>query len=305
MPEGRITPNDVGAWSEAHFEPWSGLRALSTRMAPLPDSAAHAGRKASTYRPWSGKGAVSVADGGWRPLGPSAVSFSHEYSPPREMTVAEIARGAGRVRVAAARAYRAGFQVIEIHAAHGYLAHEFLSPLSNRRRDEYGGSFENRTRLLLEGVPPCARSGRIAARYTCASRPRTGRAGGWTSVSRWRWRAALKEKGTDLIDCLPVGTSSRRDSHWTRLSDPLRRTHPARSGHPYRRRRHDHLGGAGRSSVRTGQADLVLLAREMLRDPYWPLHAARELGQPMPWPAQYLRAAPAGSTERMPAHEID
>ncbi len=306
-PEGRITPQDLGVWSEAHFEPLERITSfIGAQGAIAGIQLAHAGRKASTYRPWSGKGAVSVAEGGWQPMGPSALSFSPSYATPREMTVGDIHAVRDAFVTAAARAYRAGFRVIEIHAAHGYLMHEFLSPLSNQRSDAYGGSFENRTRFLRETVAAvrkvlperCPLFVRISATDWTD--------GGWDADQSVELARALKALGTDLIDVssggnieqaiLPVGPG-----YQTPFAERIRReagiatsavgmiTSPAQA---------DHV-------VRTGQADFVLLARELLRNPYWPLHAAQELGHPMAWPAQYLRAAPAGSTERVPAHEID
>ncbi len=306
-PEGRISPEDLGVWSEAHFEPLERItRFIRAQGSIAGIQLAHAGRKASTFRPWSGSGAVSEAEGGWRPVGPSALSFSKSYATPRELTLSEIGQLQGAFVTAAERAYRAGFRVIEIHAAHGYLMHEFLSPLSNLREDEYGGSFENRTRFLRETAAAvrqmlperCPLFVRISATDWSE--------GGWDIEQSVELARALKALGTDLIDTSSGGNVERAQmpigpGYQTAFAERIRReagiataavgmiTSPAQA---------DHV-------VRTGQADFVLLARELLRNPYWPLHAAQELGYPMPWPAQYLRAAPAGSTERVPAHEID
>jgi 2,4-dienoyl-CoA reductase-like NADH-dependent reductase (Old Yellow Enzyme family) len=307
VPEGRITPEDVGVWSEAHFEPLERItRFIDAHGSIAGIQLAHAGRKAGTYRPWSGKGAVSVADGGWQPLGPSALSFSQSYTTPREMSVAEIHEVRDAFAVAAERSYRAGFRVIEIHAAHGYLLHEFLSPLSNQRGDEYGGSFENRTRFLRETTAAvrkvlpdrCPLIVRISATDWTD--------GGWDVEQSVELSRALKALGADLIDvstggnietaAMPVGPG-----YQTPYAERIRREAGIATstvGMITSAAQADHV-------VRTGQADLVLLARELLRNPYWPLYAAQELGHPMAWPAQYLRAAPAGSTERVPAHEID
>jgi 2,4-dienoyl-CoA reductase-like NADH-dependent reductase (Old Yellow Enzyme family) len=307
VPEGRITPEDLGVWSEAHFEPLERItRFIDAHGSIAGIQLAHAGRKASTYRPWSGKGAVSVADGGWQPVGPSAVSFSQSYTTPREMSVGEIREVRDAFAVAAERSYRAGFRVIEIHAAHGYLMHEFLSPLSNQRGDEYGGSFENRTRALRETTAAvrkvlpdrCPLIVRISATDWTD--------GGWDVEQSVELSRALKALGADLIDvstggnietaAMPVGPG-----YQTTFAERIRREAGIATstvGMITSAAQADHV-------VRTGQADLVLLARELLRNPYWPLYAAQELGHPMAWPAQYLRAAPAGSTERVPAHEID
>ncbi len=306
-PEGRISPQDLGVWSEAHFEPLERITSfIGAQGAVAGIQLAHAGRKASTYRPWSGKGAVSEAEGGWRPIGPSALSFSPSYATPREMTASDIRAVRNAFATAAGRAYRAGFRVIEIHAAHGYLMHEFLSPLSNQRSDAYGGTFENRTRFLRETV--------LAVRKVLPERcPVFVRIsatdwtdGGWDADQSVELARALKALGTDLIDVssggnieqapIPVGPG-----YQTPFAERIRREAGIATsavGMITSAAQADHV-------VRTGQADFVLLARELLRNPYWPSHAAQELGHPMPWPAQYLRAAPAGSTGRVPAHEID
>ncbi|MGO9472695.1 MAG: oxidoreductase, partial [Rhodomicrobium sp.] len=146
-PEGRISPQDLGVWSEAHFELLEKItRFIGAQGSIAGIQLAHAGRKASTYRPWSGSGAVPDAEGGWHPVGPSALAFAQNYTAPRELAVSEIHSLRDAFATAAQRACRAGFRAIEIHAAHGYLLHEFLSPLSNQRTDGYGGVFENRTR---------------------------------------------------------------------------------------------------------------------------------------------------------------
>jgi 2,4-dienoyl-CoA reductase-like NADH-dependent reductase (Old Yellow Enzyme family) len=306
-PEGRITPNDVGVWSEAHFAPWERInRFIDAHGSISGIQLAHAGRKASTHRPWSGKGAVSLADGGWRPIGPSPVSFSHSYSPPREMTVAEIHELRDAFTVAAERSYHAGFRVIEIHAAHGYLMHEFLSPLSNQRTDDYGGSFENRTRFLRETVAAVRKVLPDRAPLFVRISASDWTDGGWDVEQSVELARALKALGTDLIDVssggnIETATMPVGPGYQTNFAERIRREAGIATstvGMITSAAQADHV-------VRTGQADLVLLARELLRNPYWPLHAAQELGYPMPWPAQYLRAAPAGSTERMPAHEID
>ncbi len=305
-PEGRISPNDIGVWSEAHFEPLARIAGFIDAQGSIAGiQLAHAGRKASTHRPWSGSGAVSVADGGWRPIGPSALSFSQNYATPREMTASEIHDVRDAFALAAERSYRAGFRVIEIHAAHGYLMHEFLSPLTNRRGDEYGGSFENRTRFLRETVAAV----RKALPDRCPLFVRISATdwtdGGWDADQSVELARELKALGCDLLDvssggnietaAMPFGPGFQ-----TPFAERIRReTGLATStvGLITSAAQADH-------AVRTGQADMVLLARELLRNPYWPLHAAQELGQPVAWPAQYLRAAPAGSTARTPAHEI-
>ena len=185
-PEGRISPQDLGVWSEKHFEPLERIaRFMSSQGARAGIQLAHAGRKGSTYRPGAGQGAVPETADGWRPVAPSAIAFSDTYAKPDELTVDQIKALQSAFAVAAERAAAAGFDVIEIHAAHGYLIHEFLSPFSNRRVDAYGGSFENRTRFLRECV---AAVRRVAARALPALRAnlgdRLGRRADGTSTSR-------------------------------------------------------------------------------------------------------------------------
>lgn len=306
-PEGRISPQDLGVWSDAHFEPLEKIiRFIGEQGGVAGIQLAHAGRKGSTYRPWSGTGMVPAAEGGWQPLAPSAVPFSNSYPTPKELTADEI-HGLSQAFVAAAeRAFRAGFRIIEIHAAHGYLFHEFLSPLSNRRTDNYGGSFEHRSRFLRDTVAAirkvlperCPLFVRISATDWVE--------GGWDVAQSVELSRELKALGVDLIDCSSGGNVEQAEipigpGYQTAFADKIRREAQiatAAVGMITAAAQADHI-------IRTGQADLVLLARELLREPYWPLHAAKELGVALPWPPQYLRAAPRGTPERTPAHEID
>jgi 2,4-dienoyl-CoA reductase-like NADH-dependent reductase (Old Yellow Enzyme family) len=306
-PEGRISPEDLGVWSEAHFEPLKRItRFIDAQGAVAGIQLAHAGRKASTFRPWSGRGAIAETAGGWQPVAPSALPFADNYAAPRELGRDEIRILREAFALAAARAFAAGFRVIEIHAAHGYLFHEFLSPLSNRRTDEYGGSYDNRTRFLCDSVAAarkvlperCPLFVRISATDWVE--------GGWDIERSVELARRLKGLGVDLVDCSSGGNVEHADI-------------PVGSGYqtPFAARIRREAGIATAAvgmitapaqadqTIRNGEADLVLLARELLRDPYWPLHAARELGQPLSWPAQYLRAAPDGAPIRLPAHEID
>jgi 2,4-dienoyl-CoA reductase-like NADH-dependent reductase (Old Yellow Enzyme family) len=306
-PEGRISPQDLGVWSEKHFEPLARIaRFIATQGAVAGIQLAHAGRKGSTYRPWSGRGALPEAVGGWRPVAPSAMAFAKDYATPEELSADRIKALQQAFATAAARAHAAGFRAIEIHAAHGYLAHEFLSPLSNRRADDYGGSFDNRIRFLCE----CAAAVRRALPQPCLLFVRISATdwtdGGWDVDQSVELARRLKGLGVDVIDCSSGGNVEKAEI-------------PVGSGYqvPFaeRIRREADIATAAVGMItapaqadqiiRTGQADLVLLARELLREPYWPLRAAQELGRPMAWPAQYLRAAPAGAPERTPAHEID
>jgi 2,4-dienoyl-CoA reductase-like NADH-dependent reductase (Old Yellow Enzyme family) len=306
-PEGRISPEDLGVWSEAHFEPLERItRFINAQGSVAGIQLAHAGRKASTYRPWSGRGAVSESKGGWKPIAPSPIRFSESYAEPREITVNEIQGLRNAFATAAGRAYQAGFRVVEIHAAHGYLMHEFLSPLSNHRTDNYGGSFENRTRFLRETVEAVRKVLPERSPLFVRISATDWTEGGWDIEQSVELAGRLKALGADLIDTSSGGNVERAEipigpGYQTAFAERVRREAgiaTAAVGMIISAAQADHI-------VRTGQADIVLLARELLRNPYWPLHAAQELGYPMAWPPQYLRAAPAGSAERMPAHEID
>jgi 2,4-dienoyl-CoA reductase-like NADH-dependent reductase (Old Yellow Enzyme family) len=299
-PEGRISPQDLGAWSERHFEPLERIaRFIDSQGARAGIQLAHAGRKGSTFRPGAGQGAVAESAGGWRPVAPSAIAFSDTYAKPDELTVDQIRSLQTAFAVAAERAAAAGFDVIEIHGAHGYLIHEFLSPLSNRRTDTYGGSFDNRTRFLRD----CVAAVRRVLPERCPLFVRISSTdwveGGWDIDQSVELARLLLALGVDVIDCSSGGNVEKADipvgpGYQTPFAERIRReaniataavgmiTAPAQA---------DQI-------VRNDQADIVLLAREILRDPYWPVHAAQELGQVAPWPRQYLRAAPSGTPER-------
>jgi 2,4-dienoyl-CoA reductase-like NADH-dependent reductase (Old Yellow Enzyme family) len=306
-PEGRISPQDLGVWSDKHFEPLERIARFIKAQGAVPGvQLAHAGRKGSVYRPWSGQGSVPESEGGWRTVGPSPISFGKGYAAPEELSRDGILALQHAFATAAERAYAAGFRTIEVHAAHGYLVHQFLSPLSNRRADAYGGSFDNRTRFLRD----CVAAVRSALPDSCPLFVRISATdwtdGGWDLAQSIELSRRLKDLGVDAIDCssggnvesakIPVGPgyqvpfsqSVRREAGVATaavgmISDPAQA---------------DQI-------IRNAEADIVLLARELLRDPYWPLRAARELGQPMSWPAQYLRAAPRDSPERVAAHEFN
>ncbi len=300
-PEGRISPEDLGIWKDDHIEMLARIvRFVHAQGSVSGMQLAHAGRKASTYRPWSGHGAVAESDGGWsNVLAPSAIAFGNDYPQPVEMSKQDIAATINAFADAAKRALAAGFRVIEIHAAHGYLIHEFLSPLSNQRHDEYGGSFENRTRIVREIT-------QAIRRVWPEDRPLFARIsatdwtpGGWDIDQSIELARQLKPLGVDLIDCssggnvasakIPVGPG-----YQTPFAERIRRETGILTG----------TVGMITTAIQaehilhTGQADAVLLAREMLRDPYFPMRAAKQLGQEITWPAQYLRAAPHGTRKR-------
>ena len=302
-PEGRISPQDLGAWSERHFEPLERIaRFIDSQGARAGIQLAHAGRKGSTYRPGAGQGAVPETAGGWRPLAPSAIAFSDSYAKPDELTVDEIKALQTAFAIAAERAAAAGFAVIEIHGAHGYLIHEFLSPLSNRRADAYGGSFDNRTRFLRE----CVTAVRRALPERCPLFVRISSTdwveGGWDIDQSVELARLLLALGVDVIDCSSGGNVEKADI-------PVGAGYQVPFAERIRREANIATAAVGMITapaqadqiIRNDEADIVLLAREMLRDPYWPLHAAQELGQIAPWPRQYLRAAPNGTPERMGA----
>jgi 2,4-dienoyl-CoA reductase-like NADH-dependent reductase (Old Yellow Enzyme family) len=292
---GRISPRDLGIWSDAHAEALARTAHFIKENGAVPGiQLAHAGRKASTFHPWEGRhGAVPYEEGGWDVIAPSAIAFSDTYRQPAAMTLDDIKQVKAAFRDAAARAVDAGFEWIEIHGAHGYLIHEFLSPISNQRTDEYGGSFDNRIRFLIETVRSVksvwAEDKPLTVRLSCTDWIE----GGWDVESSIALAHNLKNEGVDLIDCSSGGTSPKQQipnggypGYQVPFSEAIRHgagiptatvgliTDPTHA---------DEI-------VRNGRADLVYLARELLRDPYWALHAAQKLKQPAPVPSQYLRA---------------
>jgi 2,4-dienoyl-CoA reductase-like NADH-dependent reductase (Old Yellow Enzyme family) len=307
-PNARISPQDLGIWSDAHIEPLARItRFLHSQGSASGIQLAHAGRKASTYRPWSGSGKIAEEEGGWRDVvAPSAIPFSPDYPMPITLTEDGIAAIVRQFGEAAHRAAQAGFRLIEIHSAHGYLLHEFLSPLSNKRTDRYGGSFENRTRIVRVVVQAIRQ--RWPEKYPLFIRISSTE---WTeggfevedSVALARMLAPL---GVDLIDCSSGGNVlgakiPSGPGYQVKFAERVRReagvltgavgmiTEPAQA----------------EQILRSGQADLVILAREMLRNPYWPIRAAEELGQTISLPVQYLRAGAPGASKRQPAPNVD
>jgi 2,4-dienoyl-CoA reductase-like NADH-dependent reductase (Old Yellow Enzyme family) len=293
-PEGRISPQDLGLWRDEQVEMLARIaRFVREQGAVAGVQLAHAGRKASVEVPWRGGAPLSPDGGGWSPLlAPSAVPFGSRSQVPQALDAAGIRRIVDAFRDAARRALDAGFQVIELHGAHGYLLHEFLSPLANRRTDEYGGSFVNRVRFVLE-VTDAVRSVwpdtlplfvRLSATDWVDD--------GWDVEQSAALAGLLGARGVDLIDCssggivpgvkIPVGPG-----YQVSLAQRVR----AASGVPTAAVGLITSPQQADAVVRSGSADMVLLARQLLRDPYWPLRAARELGVQVEWPAQYQRAA--------------
>src|SRR5690606_8462568 len=291
-PEGRISPQDAGIWNDAQAEAWSRIAAFIASQGAIPAmQLAHAGRKASTYAPWRGAGEVPRAEGGWQTVAPSALAFDEGYPMPLALDADGIAKVVADYRAAALRAHAAGFRIVEIHAAHGYLLHEFLSPLSNRRTDGYGGDFSARTRLLRETVAAVREAWpeelplwlRISATDWVDD--------GWDveqSVELARIAASL---GVDLVDVSSGGLDPRQEiaagpGYQVPFAARIRREAGVATGA---------VGmitepGQADAIVASGDADVVLLAREFLRDPYFPRRAAKTLGVDCSAPAQYLRA---------------
>lgn len=297
LPEGRISPDDTGLWSDAHAEAWAPIARFIAEQGAAPAiQLAHAGRKAATEAPWRGGGPVAERGRGWTPVGPSPLPFAEGYPVPRELTVDDIRAVVGAFRDAARRAEQAGFEVVEIHMAHGYLLHQFLSPLSNRRTDEYGGGLENRMRLPLD-VAHAVREAFPVERPVLARISATDWVeGGWDLEQSVVLARELREAGVDLVDCSSGGTVPD-------AKVPVAPGYQVPFAAAIRERAGVATGAVGmitepaqaEAIVAGGQADLVLLARELLRHPYWPLHAARALGADVRWPDQYLRARPSRS----------
>jgi 2,4-dienoyl-CoA reductase-like NADH-dependent reductase (Old Yellow Enzyme family) len=289
---GRISPHDLGIWKDEHVEGLGRIaRFIAERGAAPGIQLAHAGRKASVDVPWAGGRPLGENAGGWEIVGPSPVPYAEGSPLPRALAEDEINGVTASFAAAARRALAAGFAVLELHFAHGYLVHEFLSPLSNRRTDAWGGSLENRCRLARD----IARAVRAAwpghlplfARISASD----WAAGGWDIEQSVHLAKALKSDGVDLVDCSSGGNvhgavAAAGPGYLTPYAERVRREAgipTATVGFITSAQQADHI-------LRNGQADLVVLARQLLRDPYWPLHAAAELHAEAPWPSQYLRA---------------
>lgn len=291
-PEGRITPGDLGLWSDAHVEPLSRITSfVRAHGCAAGVQLAHAGRKASTREPWNGGTLLSPEAGGWVPDAPSAVAFSDAYALPNALDEAGVARVIESFRNATKRALAAGFEFVEVHAAHGYLLHEFLSPLANQRSDSWGGALENRMRLTLE-VTRAVREAWPADKPVWVRVSATDWAdGGWNVDETVRLAQALKALGVDLVDCSSGGLVALQKI-------PLAPGYQVTFAERVKREAGVATGAVGlitepkqaEAILAEGKADVVLLARQLLRDPYWPLRAAADLGGEHPWPVQYLRA---------------
>jgi 2,4-dienoyl-CoA reductase-like NADH-dependent reductase (Old Yellow Enzyme family) len=291
-PEGRISQWDSGIWSADHAQAFKKITAFIKAQSAVPGiQLAHAGRKASTDVPWRGGAPLGPNKGGWQPLAPSPLPFDGESPVPREMSATDIADVISQFARGARHALEAGFEVLEIHMAHGYLLHEFLSPLANRRSDRFGGSLEGRTRFPLEVAETVRQAWPAHLPLFVRISSTDWVEGGWDLAQSIELSLRLKEIGVDLIDCssagivpharipagpgfqVPFAAAIRREVDIPTTAVGLI-TNPVQA----------------EQIVALGEADAVFLAREMLRDPYWPLHAAKALNVDVPWPSQYLRA---------------
>ena len=292
-PKGRISPEDLGIWSDAHASALAKIVALISNFGAVAGiQLAHAGRKASTAKPSEGGRVLDEANGGWHPVvAPSALAFNDNSPIPEALNVGGIQQTTDAFVQAAKRSVEAGFKVIEIHAAHGYLLHEFLSPLSNHRQDDYGGSFENRTRFLREVVQGVRDVWPEEYPLWVRISATDWMDNGWDIEQSIALSDKLKSLGVDLIDCssggiLPGAKVPVGPGYQTLFASRIRHeaniltgavgliTAPEQAEH----------------IIRTGQADVVLLGRALLREPYWPHRAAKQLGYDQPWPIQYARA---------------
>lgn len=304
-PEGRITLNDLGLWKHEHTVE---LKRITDFMhgqgAYAGVQLAHAGRKGSMAVPWEPERAIAEADGGFAVVAPSAVAFADNYKVPMALDRTGMDKVVADFAASAKLAVAAGFDVVEVHAAHGYLLHEFVSPLSNRRTDEYGGSFENRVRFPLEVV----RAVRAAWPERLPVFVRISATdwveGAWDIAQSVEFAKLLKAEGIDLVDVSSAANVPKADipvgpGYQVGLAEQIRREAGIATGavgmitEPWQ----------ADTIVRTGQADLVLLARELLRDPYWPMRAAQALKQETAWPVQYARAAGHNAGSRTPARQ--
>ena len=300
LAEGRITPGDLGIWKDEHIPGLERIaRFIHSQGARAGIQLAHAGRKASMTTPFVPERLLLADEGGWETVGPSAIAFAQNYGVPRALDQAGIDAVIAAFGQAARRANRAGFDFVEIHGAHGYLLHEFLSPLANQRTDRYGGSFENRTRLMIQVVDAVRAEWPDNLPLFVRISATDWVEGGWSIDESVELARLLREHGVDLVDAssggmvpnakIPVGPG---------FQAPFAARIRAEAGIATAAVGMITEPKQANELIAEGKADLVLLAREMLRDPYWPLHAAAALGETVSWPAQYLRAAPAKSPRR-------
>jgi 2,4-dienoyl-CoA reductase-like NADH-dependent reductase (Old Yellow Enzyme family) len=302
VPEGRISSADLGIWKDEHIPGLQRIAAfLHSQGVRVGIQLAHAGRKGSMSVPFAGERLLLPAEGGWQPVAPSALAFSSDYAVPQALDQAGIAAVVEAFRQATHRALAAGFDFVEIHAAHGYLLHQFMSPLANRRTDTYGGSFQNRTRLTIEVVDAVRAEWPAHLPLFVRISATDWAEGGWNADESVDLSRLFREHGVDLVDVssggqvpnaqIPAGPGFQVEfASRIRLEAGIPTatvgliTEPAQAN----------------AILAQGEADLVLLGRAQLSDPYWPVHAAAALGEPASWPPQYLRAAPRHSAARSP-----
>jgi len=292
--EGRISPADTGIWSDEHAKAFKRIAIFIKDHGAIPGiQLAHAGRKGSTKIPWEGDGEVPLNNGGWQPVAPSTIKFADNYPSPKEMTLADVKMVMGQFEEAAQRSLDAGFQVAEIHMAHGYLLHQFLSPLSNHRKDEYGGQLKNRIKFPLEVATAVRETWPSDLPVFVRISATDWVDGGWDLAQSIELSRELKKIGIDLIDCssggiVPTAKVPVAPGYQVKFAEEIRR-------------HADIMTGAigmitdaihAENILATGQADVIIMAREFLRDPYFPLHAAKVLGDDPEYPVQYLRAKP-------------
>ena len=291
-PEGRISPGDLGIWKEAHIDFLKRITGFIESQNSVPAiQLAHAGRKASHDVPWNGNKVLTPEQGAWQTIAPSSIPHTAGEPLPKEMTTADIEQLKNDFTSATKRALAAGFKVIELHAAHGYLFNEFLSPLSNQRTDAYGGSFDNRIRLLLEIAVETRKIMGEKLPLLVRISATDWVAGGWTAEESVQLSKKLKAIGVDLIDCSSGGNSPEQKI-------PLEPMYQTPFAEKIKKETGLLTGAVGLITTATeaenilsnGQADLIIMARQLLRDPYFPLHAAKELSVDIPWPKQYDRA---------------
>ena len=299
-PEGRISSGDLGIWKDDHIPALRRITEfLHSQGARAGIQLAHAGRKGSMTPPFHGERLLGPGEGGWTPVAPSAIAFSDSYAVPEALDASGMDAVVQAFADAAQRARKAGFDLVEIHAAHGYLLHEFLSPLSNRRTDEYGGTFENRTRLLLQVVDAVRGAWPQNLPVLVRISATDWVAGGWTIEDSVALAKLLKEHGVDLVDCSSGGNVAH-------AKIPVAPGYQVQFAARIRREAGIATAAVGLITeplqanriIAEGEAEMVLLGREMLRDPYWAVHAAEALNEPASLPEQYLRAAPAHSSVR-------
>lgn len=292
-PEGRITPDDLGIWKDDHITELKRITQFIKQHGSVAGiQLAHAGRKASHHRPWEGGSLITPAEErGWPTVAPSALPFLPNNPAPVALTDKGIEKVRADFRAAAQRALAAGFQVVEIHAAHGYLLHEFMSPLSNQRTDAYGGSFENRIRLLLEVIERVQSVWPSELPIFVRISATDWTEGGWTLEDSVALARVLREKGVDVVDCssggnVPHAKIPVKPGYQVTFAERIKRETGILTAAVGLITSPEQANGV----LTNGQADLVLLAREFLRDPYFPLHAAQAMGAAISWPLQYERA---------------